>query len=155
MIYGDPFRFALQFDVVEAWNVQGNEWRNGVFAAYVDGERLFALVDVVELRTTFDFFKRISFEEIKFGSINISAVDVFRNAYKYFLNDGEVLSEGIIDLTCTAMEDSGLNLYLLKTIAGERIIWSWDGGITVSEYRLDAGFFASVIDCMPLTLCRQ
>ncbi|WP_442965066.1 Imm42 family immunity protein [Pseudomonas sp. JS3066] len=26
MIYGNPFYFALQFDVVESWNAQGNEW---------------------------------------------------------------------------------------------------------------------------------
>lgn len=49
MIYGDPFKFALQFDIVDTWNLRGSEWKNGIFALYVDGSRLFALVDPVEL----------------------------------------------------------------------------------------------------------
>ncbi|WP_197715391.1 Imm42 family immunity protein [Aquitalea magnusonii] len=31
MIFGEPFYFALQFDVVEAWNSPESIWRNGLF----------------------------------------------------------------------------------------------------------------------------
>ena len=77
MIYGDPFKFALQFDIVDTWNVRGSEWKNGIFALYVDGSRLFALVDPVELRTTFDFFKQIPFAEVglcKFSRTHMSTL---------------------------------------------------------------------------------
>ena len=49
MIYGDPFRFALQFDVVESWNEPGDIWKNGLFALYIEGDKVFDVVDSFEL----------------------------------------------------------------------------------------------------------
>jgi hypothetical protein len=152
MIYGDPFKFALQFDVVDAWNIADSEWRNGIFALYVNGARLFALVDPVELRTTFNFFKKTPLNEVKFGSAYIDTKKVFENAYEYFLGGGNDLAEGVVSLTCTAMSDGDLNLYLMKLSCGDRLIWSFDHGETVSEHMLEMGEVASVVDDMPPSL---
>ena len=51
MIFGNPDSFALQFDIVDGWNVPGDIWRNGIFSMYLGGGRVFHFVDVVELRT--------------------------------------------------------------------------------------------------------
>lgn len=152
MIYGDPFKFALQFDAVDAWNVRGNEWRNGIFALYVCGGRLFDSVDSIELRTTFDFFKRVSFDRAKLGNSDVIASKIFEDAYEYFAGEGDKLMDGVVSLTCTAMSDVGLHLYLMKASTGERLIWSLDCGVTVSECILDVGEVASVIGGMPLML---
>jgi len=55
MIYGDPFNFALQFDVVETWNTPGDIWKM-FFSLYVNGNKLFDVVDIFELTTTFSLF---------------------------------------------------------------------------------------------------
>lgn len=149
MIYGDPFKFALQFDVVEAWNEQGSFWKNGLFAIYIGGARLFSLVDAVELRIALGFFKKIPFGKVKFGNADLAAINVFENAHEYFMGDGDELMEGVLCLTCTAMGDEGLNVYLMKSPTGDRLIWSSDGGETVSECLLDKGVVAAVIGGMP------
>lgn len=149
MIYGDPFKFALQFDVVEAWNVQGSEWKNGVFALYVGGDRLFSLVDSVELRTTLSFYGNAPISQVGFGKAGCSAKLAFEDAYGYFIGDSNVLSDGVVNLTCTSMADAGVIVYLVKLSSGDRIVWSLDRGVTVSECLLDTGAVAKTISILP------
>ncbi|WP_442965065.1 Imm42 family immunity protein [Pseudomonas sp. JS3066] len=123
---------------------------NGVFAVYVDGARIFSLVDSVELRTAFEFFKKMPIDGVGFGRSDVAAIKVFENAYKYFVGDGEALIEGVLSLTCTAMGDSGLNVYLMRSPSGDRVIWSLDCGVMVSECVLDTGAFSGVVGDIPL-----
>lgn len=145
MIYGDPFKFALQFDVVEEWNSIGSEWRNGLFAMFIDGESIYASIDVVELRTTLGFFKAVPNSPRDCGMPETSASELFQAAHDYFMGDGEERPNGVVSLTCTAMGDVGCCVYLMASASEDRIVWSFDEGLTVSEYVQEAGTVAHVI----------
>lgn len=133
MIYGDPFSFALQFDVVDSWNIPGDSWRNGVFSLYVDGKRLFSSIEPVELKTTISFYSNAPLDDLCVNDLNIDAESLYKNAECYFTGDGTELIDGLFDMTCTSMEDNGCYLYLLKTSEGDRLVWSIDNGEHVIE----------------------
>ncbi|EDU7996622.1 hypothetical protein CSM15_005098 [Salmonella enterica subsp. diarizonae] len=146
MIYGDPFIFAFQFDVVESWNTPGDIWRNGMFSLYVEGEKLFDIVDVFELKTTFGFYSKANIHDLNVNDLTIDAKALFKNAWDYFIGDGEVLVDGLFDLTCTPMGDNGCYLYFLKTTNGDRLVWSIDHGRKVNETILPSGTINYVIN---------
>ncbi|WGO82524.1 immunity 42 family protein [Arsenophonus apicola] len=146
MIYGDSFSFALQFDVVEIWSSPNNIWKNGLFFFYLDGIKLFDSVDIVELKTTMSFYSHMRIDELASNDINIDSIGLYRNAESYFTDDGEVLIDGLFDMTCTAMEDNGCYVYFIKSTCNDRFIWSKDNGETVHETLLQPGIVASVID---------
>ncbi|WP_197715390.1 Imm42 family immunity protein [Aquitalea magnusonii] len=106
---------------------------------------MFEIVDVVELKTTFGFYSKSPIEELCINNIEIDAVDLYRNAEKYFIGDGEELIKGLFDLTCTAMEDGQCYLYLIKTDEGDRLVWSTDNGENVSEAILPVGTIKETI----------
>ena len=58
MIFGDPFLFSIQIDIVKEWNAENNYWRNGLISLYLNGSREFSLVDACEIRTNFSFYKK-------------------------------------------------------------------------------------------------
>lgn len=146
MIYGDPFCFALQFDVVEDWNVPKDIWMNGVFSLYVEGNKLFDVVDVFELTTTFSFYSKAPINDLYVNDVDVDAIELYQNAWDYFIGDSDELIDGLFDMTCTAMGDNGCYLYFLKTSNGDRLIWSIDRGKKISETTLPPGTIQSVID---------
>lgn len=146
MIYGDPFCFALQFDVVECWNVPGDIWKNGLFTLYIEGEKLFDSVDAFELRTTFSFYSKAPVNELFINDLDISGDELYKNAKDYFLGDGEELIDGLFDMTCVPMEDNRCYLYFIKTSAGDRLIWSTDTGDSINETVLPVGTILKVIN---------
>lgn len=146
MIYGDPFCFALQFDVVEVWNDPGDIWKNGMFSLYVEGNKLFGIVDVFELTTTFSFYAKAQINDLHVNDLDISAIALYKNARDYFIGDGEELIDGLFDMTCTAMGDNGCYLYFIKTSKGDRLVWSIDRGKEINETILPPGTIYSVID---------
>lgn len=128
MIYGDPFYFALQFDVVNAWNTAGDIWKNGLFSLYINGGKVFDIVDVFELKTTFSFYSKAPIDDLNVNDSGVEAVVLYKNARDYFIGDGEMLIDGLFDMTCTAMGDNGCYLYFIKTSNGDRLVWSTDRG---------------------------
>ncbi|HEJ9031772.1 TPA: immunity 42 family protein [Serratia marcescens] len=151
MIYGDPFYFSLQFDVVEAWNAPGDVWRNGLFSLYVNGDKIFDVVDVFELMTTFSFYSKSPVDDLVVNDVNIDATDLYKNARDYFIGDGESLISGLFDMTCTAMGDNGCYLYFIKTSSGDRLVWSADRGVKINEVMLPSGTILDVINKMRLS----
>lgn len=145
MIYGDPFSFALQFDVVEAWNIPGDTWRNGIFSLYIDGERLFHAIEPVELKTTFSFYSNAPLDEICINDLNIDVGSLYKNAESYFTGDGTELIDGLFDMTCTAMGDHACYLYLLKTSKGDRLLWSTDNGKHINEKILPENTISKIV----------
>lgn len=133
MICGNPFDFALQFEVVDFWNVPGDVWKNGLFCLYIDGKRVVDVVDVVELKTTISFYANAFIDDLAITNIDINAADLYRNAESYFTGDGNNLIDGLFDLTCTAMEDNGFYLYFVKTGHGDRLIWSNNDGVDIND----------------------
>ena len=145
MIYGDPFYFSLQFDVVEIWNSPDDIWRNGLFYLYIDGKRMFDIVDVYELKTIFSFYSKSPINDLYINDLDISPVDLYKNAESYFTGDGDVLIDGLFDMTCTAMGDNGCYLYFIKTSFNDRLVWSIDDGENINETLLPPGTILDVV----------
>lgn len=153
MIFGDPFKFSLQFDVVEEWNVQDGYWRNGLFSMYVNGERLFKSIEPVELRTTYSFFRETKISEFNFDDFNFPLSDFIKNINNYFMGDGETLENGVTNLTCTAMIDNGINVYYIKSTSADLIMWSLGFGDEISSCILDPGTIDAVIQKLASNPC--
>ncbi|WP_239373794.1 immunity 42 family protein [Snodgrassella gandavensis] len=145
MIYGDPFYFALHFDVVPYWNDEEGFWQNGLFYFYIDGKRVFELVDIFELKTIFSFYKNIDISQLSMVDENIHYADLYKNAENYFTGDSEKLIDGLFDLTCTPMGDNGCYVYFCKTLENDKFIWSIDDGKTINQSLLPPRLVESVI----------
>lgn len=146
MIYGDPFAFALQFEVVDAWNIPGDTWKNGIFSLYVDGRRLFSAIEPVELKTSFSFYSNVPMDELCINNLNIDADSLYKNAESYFTGDGADLIDGLFDMTCTAMSDNACYLYYLKIKEGDRLLWSVDDGKHITEKILPKNTISKVVN---------
>ncbi|MCO5366247.1 Imm42 family immunity protein [Pseudomonas alliivorans] len=146
MIFGDPYVFALQLDVVKSWNAPGDIWRNGVFTVYVDGEKVFNCLDVAELRTTVNFYLKLPLSSIVFSDAVLDFVELFNHVDDYYTGDGEFLDGSTCSLTCTVMEDNGCYMYYQSHVAGDKFFWSLDRGATVKGALLPGGVLRQVID---------
>ncbi|KNC92065.1 immunity 42 family protein [Trabulsiella odontotermitis] len=146
MIYGDPFRFALQFDVVECWNEPDDIWKNGLFALYIEGKKVFGTVDAFELRTTFGFYSKAPINQLVINDLDVGSSELYKNASDYFLGDGEKLIDGLFDMTCVPMEDNHCYLYFIKTSDGDRLVWSTDTDERINETVLPSGTVLDVIN---------
>ncbi|WP_434729399.1 Imm42 family immunity protein [Pseudomonas soli] len=151
MIAGDPDRFAVKFQVVDAWNVQGDSWRNGVLYVYAGGVRIFDAVEALELRSALSFFSGIRLPD---STTNVMYEDreVFDNARAYFSGALGDLLPGIADFSATEAEDSGFMRYFKMERDGDRLVWSRDDGHTVEGIKLETGTVAAVIE--QLKTCR-
>jgi len=146
MIYGDPFRFALQFDVVESWNEPGNTWKNGLFALYIEGDKVFDVVDSFELRTTFSFYSKAPINELAINDLDVDKNKLYTNAKDYFLGEGGKLIDGLFDMTCVPMEDNRCYLYFMKTNTGDRLVWSTNNSSKINEAVLPSGTIFNVLN---------
>ncbi|MDI3414628.1 MULTISPECIES: immunity 42 family protein [Pantoea] len=145
MIYGDPFHFALQFDVVECWNDPDDIWKNGLFALYIEGKKVFDDVDAFELRTTFSFYSKSPINQLVTNDLDFGADELYNNAKDYFLGGGEKLIDGLFDMTCVPMEDKRCYLYFIKTSVGDRLVWSANTSDQINETVLPPGTILNVI----------
>ncbi|WP_460067957.1 Imm42 family immunity protein [Pseudomonas sp. H1_G08] len=128
MIYGEPFIFSIQFDVVRDWNDSSCFWANGLFSLFVCGERLLDVVDVVELKTAVNFYAKMEFENVEEGDSAISAKELFASAHRYFFKGESAILEGVQDITCTFLGDAGLFIFFKK----QRMQTDWSGVRTLA-----------------------
>jgi hypothetical protein len=145
MIFGDPFRFAIQIDVVSEWNAPNDIWKNGLFCLYLNGKRLFDAVDAFELKTTMGSYKNADIDKLPINDKNLDSTYLYRNAEEYLSGKQDFPFEGLFDMTCTAMSDNQCYLYFIKTVTGDRFLWSLDNGKSISEVTLPAGTVSDVI----------
>ncbi|HBO2023576.1 TPA: hypothetical protein L4G35_000750 [Pseudomonas aeruginosa] len=115
--------------MVDSWNSPGDSWRNGIFYLYVSGEKIFSVVDVLELETIFSFYSKAPIEGLCVNDVQLNSADIYKSASEYFWGDGVEVVKGLFDLTATAMSDNGCFLYFIKTSIGDRLVWSVDGGM--------------------------
>ncbi|MFY3137463.1 Imm42 family immunity protein [Achromobacter xylosoxidans] len=148
MIYGDPFNFAIQYDVVKVWNENENFWKNGLFFIYVGGEKI-GLVDVVELKTTIGFYKRCGGAEVEFYEDNIKFRQIYNAGMSRFYGDDTVVPGSVGDLTCTAFGDCGLFLFYAKTQKSDVLVWGGTGAEDVKGKVFPLGTVASVLQELP------
>lgn len=148
MIYGDPFGFAIQYDVVKAWNENKNFWKNGLFFIYIGGEKI-GLVDVVELKTAISFYRKCGDVEVAYYEENPEFREIYRLGMNCFYGDGNDASGSVIDLTCTAFGDGGLFIFYTKTQASDVLVWGGAGEEDVKGKVFPLGTVTSVLQELP------
>lgn len=148
MIYGDPFDFAIQYDVVEVWNENKNFWKNGLFFIYIGGEKI-GLVDVVELKTTIGFYKRCGGVEVEFYADNLEFREIYRAGMNRFYGDDTVVPGSVGDLTCTAFGDRGLFLFYARTQKSDVLVWGDAEAEGVKGKVFPLGTVTSVLQELP------
>ena len=134
MIIGNPDKFAIHFDEVLDWGINGASWTNGVFCFYINGKRVPEKIYNFELNTTLagiDFSKsKISdFEAIT----NEKIIELANtNPKKFFIEGvlqyGNEYCKGVYPMDITELSDNGINLCLLFMGTKEVLLW------TVDEY---------------------
>lgn len=147
MIVGDPFCFAINYDVVAEWNSVGDLWKNGIFFIYINGQRIGEL-DVVELRTTLSFYKKNHDWKISSEGAGASSRELYEAGFDLFYGEGKDNFYCIYDLTCTAFGDRGTFLFLCKTPNGERLVWSGSEGVNIEEVTLSPGTLKEVFSAL-------
>ncbi len=145
MIFGDPFIFALQFQLVKEWNSPDDLWRNGLFFVYIDGKQIFSLIEVVELRTTINSLSSLTASQVHEAETELDRFQLYQKAHDFFYGEGVAASTEVIDLTPTAMSDNGCYLFYSKTTSSDRLVWSEDDGITIGDINLPSGVVAEVL----------
>ncbi|WP_081628575.1 Imm42 family immunity protein [Novispirillum itersonii] len=145
MIFGDPFLFSIQIDIVKEWNAENNYWRNGLISLYLNGSREFSLVDACEIRTNFYFYKKINIDGYFSGVIDDSYYLIFNSINSYYSGYSENIIPGSFYLSCTAMEDAGYYFYLIRKKEKDFILWSNNHGKDVFRADLPPDYIKSVI----------
>ncbi|PWF24686.1 Imm42 family immunity protein [Corticimicrobacter populi] len=146
MIFGDPFCFSIQFDHVADWNPPDDGfWKNGMVSIYLGGKRVFDVVDSIELRCAFDFYKaELDFSGVDLGECDLSSREVYENVVGHFFGDGRDLVDGVFYITWNALNDFGFFLCFMKSCGKDRFVWSADEGKTVHEILLPSGSLSRV-----------
>ena len=111
----------------------------------MSGEKIFSVVDVLELETIFSFYSKAPIEGLCVNDVQLNSADIYKSASEYFWGDGVEVVKGLFDLTATAMSDNGCFLYFIKTSIGDRLVWSVDGGACVKEVYLEMDVVLNVI----------
>ena len=153
MIVGDPFDFAISWEIVESWNTKASVWENGIFRMYIGDVQLPPKLEVAELKVCIGTYAGMNFSAFE-NSLTSQAtlnrrLDLVRN-YIQQKNTKEELalfSEGqILNLTCTVMEDQNCWAFLLKkSDKEESIIWTLDDGDEIHEHTLPLKTVENVI----------
>ncbi|WP_225774690.1 Imm42 family immunity protein [Pseudomonas sp. Marseille-Q5115] len=140
MIVGDPFNFAVQFDMVEQWN-SDEFWRNGIFSLYINGVRLPNILDVTELRASLACYIKLEDIVASNGLEGIAAEYIYEKTNSYLFGDGTDYIDGVYDLTCTMMADAGCHAYWIGCAESEIFVWSLNGGENIESASLPSGTF--------------
>lgn len=145
MIYGEPFDFAIQFDVVDCWTDPDGYWLNGMFCMFVDGRRMVEAVEVTELKVAVNFYAKMELDRVIDGDPEITAENLFKTAHDYFFCGGAHLISSVQDLTCTYLSDFGCFIYFQQLTNSDRLVWSCDFGKTVHEKIMSVGTVINVV----------
>ena len=159
MIVGDPFDFAISWEIVESWNTNASVWENGIFRMYIGGVQLPPKLEVAELKVCIGTYAGMNFSSFEECLLPLDVMSRRLEIVKHYIQQESTKEESalfdkrkIIDLTCTAMEDQSCWAYLLKKSSKEEsIIWTMDGQI-MHENLLPINTVKNVFDMLPLTL---
>lgn len=113
MIVGDPFLFAIQFDIVDEWNEETRDsWTNGLFDIYINGERYPQELSEVELNGDLSFL--LSGFHNEMYEISEYELSIFKkNALTDELHNQLIFEKKIVDLASSAIADEGVSIYFL------------------------------------------
>jgi hypothetical protein len=134
MIFGNPDKFAILFDIVEEWNDDPCIWINGVFFIYVDGIIIPPTLDTFELRTTLAVFNTIEADMFYGNEIQLPKNDLIKIIRSYSVGCDEhfdknyfieLLNKRVIwEISGSTLEDQKYLIFVIKDSVSESILWS-------------------------------
>jgi len=139
MIYGDPYEFAIDFDLT--WKTDDGRWQYGAFNFIIDGKYLPGTV----ADTTYSSMRYLLCacidDMVNAGELGERIVDLKK------MDVGE--EENIVDIETGELDQEGVLLWLGYSGDEERLFYSGDLGQTYKEKRLPRGTVESVIRSLP------
>lgn len=134
MIFGDPFEFAIQYDVVDEWN-EDFFWVNGIYNIYIKGRKYPIDVYVTELRFALANFLSNVIESLSPIS---SDIDILNNL-------SQVEHHGF-ELSSSDLNDIGVFIYFIFDLNFDYIIIN-DNGKLIKE-RYGKGYIFHIITAL-------
>ncbi|ARU64628.1 hypothetical protein FWK45_04025 [Histophilus somni] len=122
MIVGNPFEFAIRYDVVKEWNHPDSNWINGIYEIYIQSSKYPKGTHITELKTNllylFTDFERkmrpISEQELEKLSELVNIDDRYYN---------DLISRGaFLNLESSEMNDEGISILFCFNEKGDYLI---------------------------------
>ncbi|HDL5700014.1 TPA: hypothetical protein PXE99_001841 [Mannheimia haemolytica] len=130
MFFGDPYKFAIQCDIIPEWN-DDYFWVNGVFNIYIDGESVFS-----ELYTS----------ELKFTLANITE-DILNDIVlvndNFSLDNDFIQKNNLLPISSPEMEDNAIFVYVFFSKKNDHIFFSKEGKELYFEY--EKGYVRNIL----------
>lgn len=128
MFFGDPYKFAIQCDIIPEWN-DDYFWVNGIFNIYIDGNSVFSELYTSELRFT---LANITDETL---NNTIPSGDIFDN--DFFQNNN------FLSISSPEMEDNSIFVHVFFSKKNDHITLSKKGDVFNFEY--EKGYIINVM----------
>lgn len=130
MFFGDPYKFAIQCDIISEWN-DDYFWVNGVFNIYIDGKSIFN-----ELHTS----------ELKFTLANITdeiidAMVIVKDSCE--LSNGAIKNIELLAISSPEMEDNNIFVHAFFSEENDYILFSKEESSFEFEY--ERGYVMNIL----------
>lgn len=130
MFFGDPYKFAIQCDIVSEWN-DDYFWINGVFNIYIESTPVINELYTSELR-----FTLANITDDILGSMvqtdNINVIDNISSEQRKLLS-----------ISSPEMEDNSIFVYFLFSNGNDYILLDKDGEISIFNY--EKGYIMKIL----------
>lgn len=124
MFFGDPYKFAIQCDIVSEWN-DDYFWINGVFNIYIESTPVINELYTSELR-----FTLANITDDILGSMvqtdNINVIDNISSEQRKLLS-----------ISSPEMEDNSIFVYFLFSNGNDYILLDKDSEVSIFNYEKD------------------
>lgn len=130
MFFGDPYKFAIQCDIVSEWN-DDYFWINGVFNIYIESTPVINELYTSELR-----FTLANITDDILGSMvqtdNINVIDNISSEQRKLLS-----------ISSPEMEDNSIFVYFLFGNGNDYILLDKDGEVSIFNY--EKGYIMKIL----------
>lgn len=130
MFFGDPYKFAIQCDIVSEWN-DDYFWINGVFNIYIESNPVINELYTSELR-----FTLANITDDILGSMvqtdNINVIDNISSEQRKLLS-----------ISSPEMEDNSVFVYFLFGKDNDYILLDKDGEVSIFNY--EKGYIMKIL----------
>lgn len=130
MFFGDPYKFAIQCDIVSEWN-DDYFWINGVFNIYIESTPVINELYTSELR-----FTLANITDDILGSMvqtdNINVIDNISSEQRKLLS-----------ISSPEMEDNSIFVYFLFSNGNDYILLDKDGEVSIFNY--EKGYIMKIL----------
>lgn len=148
MIIGDPFDFAIRFDLVDEWNEIESDgkitWILGVYEIYIDGIKYPSFLTQTEFRINLFYF----FDDVCSDMNRVSKKDLTILSSSSLNVDEDLESfwgeKKIIALSSSDIEDEGAKIYFFFNNKNDFILLKTENDHKVIKYK--KGYIVQILE---------